>query len=203
MARIIAGKLIYIHIAKCGGTYLKEILSRNGVPNWETGEEITHDHISYDDLMAIGGDYTGMEPFCTIRDPFKWIVSRHSWAMRTEFGYKIKSQPSAKNHWMASVWDDDVSVFVKNVCEKCPAIPTEYFSRMANILDPNSPVKVFRIEDTEQIISFIEQKCSVKIGTLDCLNAKRTKVGYENESAKAIIVANNSKLYEKFYPNEY
>lgn len=199
MARIIDDKLIFIHIAKCGGTYIKEILSANGIKNKETGEEIVHDHISYNDLIKDNKNLLSYKFIATIRQPHNWIISRHSWALRTEFNYKIKCQPTAQAHWMAKCWDDDLIKFTEKILINFPSIPTDYYQKMTNLLDIDCNTNIFTIENVELLFSHIENETnnSIKIKSIE--NIKKTdKKLLPNEMIKELI-KNNQHIYNKYY----
>lgn len=199
MAKIIENKLLFIHIAKTGGTFIKEVLSVNGFKHYESGDELVHDHISYNDVIKVNPELTKLIPFAIIRKPHEWILSRHSWAMKTEFNYKIKAQPTAQKHWMAKVWDDDPIKFVENTVNECPNIPTIYFNNMANILFENN-VNIFLTEKMDDCLNFIEEHTGKKILERNVLNAKNTnsKIVIPNKLLEKIY-NNNSIIYNKYY----
>ena len=191
MARIIEDKLLFIHVAKTGGTYIKELLSANGIKHKETGEERIHDHISYAEIK----NSFKQKPFAIIRSPHKWIVSRHSWAVLTEFNFKMKVQPTAKEHWMAKVWDDNVIKFAENIIDIMPDIPTVYFNKMTGFLE-NDDVQLFATENMQNCIRFIEENTNKKITDYRIMNVKKTVCKELPEEIIKEIKKKNSRTYE-------
>jgi hypothetical protein len=121
MARIIKNKLLFIHVPKTGGTYVRELINTIGIPNWETGKFEEHDHIGICEL----NDCKDLISFGIIRKPYEWTISRWKWGMYTEFSAKLKGGTSAKKHWMADVWSEDINEFLFNTINKRNAIAEE------------------------------------------------------------------------------
>jgi len=196
MARIINDDLIFIHVAKTGGTFFKEIINYNGIRNYETGEEINHKHIGYTELIE---DYPNHTYFAFIRKPHEWLISRYAYACKTDFGDKIKVLKSAQSHWMADVWDNSLNGFIKNVIKKCPDIPTTYFNDMT-LMDESSNVKIFTMERMDIAFDWLSLNLDKKIAvpkTLKNYN-KSTKYNIDDSYVNSIYEA-NIKIYNKYY----
>lgn len=174
MARIIDNKLLFIHIAKTGGTFVKEILSTNGVPNWETGEEHIEDHFSYDEVIKTHPQFASLTPVAIVREPISWLCSRHAWAIETEYNYKRLVQPSAQRHWMNKVWDDKLHIFIKNVAEVMPTIPSDYYSKMTKCSNGRKDFKIFEMANMQKLLNYIEDKTGYAIQKRVILNTKKT-----------------------------
>lgn len=121
MARIIENKLLFIHVPKTGGTFIRELVNCAGFKNRETGLYEEHDHYGVNDI-------TGCHDFITfgcVRKPYEWVISRWKWAVYTEFPKKVIGGTKAKHHWMADVWSDDINEFLFNVINKRSGIAEE------------------------------------------------------------------------------
>jgi len=169
MARLINNEILFIHIAKTGGTLFRDYINAFGIPNIEVGEkhqslkavQDSHPHISFD--RAIG----------FIRLPHTWYRSRWAYAKMTYFKEKIKYMPEAQRHWMAKVWDDDLNVFVSNTLQAHPnGIATEYFSDM--LKEPIRPVSIFKYENIyNEILGIISSIDGTEIKAVSKLEMNR------------------------------
>jgi hypothetical protein len=151
MARVIENKLVFVHVAKTGGTFVREAVNYLGYKNWETGPFEEHDHIP---VSAIPEQYKHLPTFGVVRRPFEWICSRWKWAKYTEFGERIKFMKSARAHWMADVWSEDLNQFLFNVINKRPGIAVEYQYGMLGIGNLNQDVShILRTENLAEELS--------------------------------------------------
>jgi len=142
MARLINNELLFIHIAKTGGTLFRESINAYGIPNVEIGEK----HQSLSGVQTSFPDLQFKKAIGFIRLPHNWYRSRWAYAKMTYFAEKIKYMPEAQKHWMAKVWNDDLNVFVENTLKVFPGgIATEYFSDM--LKNPVVPVSILKYEN--------------------------------------------------------
>jgi hypothetical protein len=149
MARIISNKLLFIHVPKTGGTYVRELINNIGIPNYETGRFEEHDHKGINDLQK----YDHLKSFGIIRKPFDWTISRWKWGMFTEFSAKVKGGTSAKHHWMADVWSDDINEFLFNTINKRKGIAEETMYNMLQIGMPNQVDYILKLENLKDDLS--------------------------------------------------
>jgi hypothetical protein len=147
MARLINNQILFIHVAKTGGTLFRESINAFGIPNIEVGEkhqnvkgvQDSHPHIRFEEVIGF------------IRLPHTWYRSRWAYARMTYFKEKIKYMPEAQQHWMAKVWDDDLNKFVENTLQYYPnGIATEYFASM--LKGAAKPVSVLKYENIKEEI---------------------------------------------------
>lgn len=145
MARLINNQFIFIHSAKTGGTFFREVLNRFGIPNYEVGDK----HSKWTEFI----DYP-QPMFGFVREPISWYRSRWAYAMLTQFGHQLAYNEGAKAHWMAPVWSEDLNVFVERTLQRYQdGVATEYFDRMLNILSKyNNQVIIHRMEDMTAVI---------------------------------------------------
>lgn len=157
MARIIEDKLLFIHVAKTGGTFVRESLGYIGMRNYETGLFEEHDHIGIMD-KELDKFRAHLISFGVVRKPFEWLVSRWKWGMYTEFGEKIKCDCSARKHWMADVWSNDLNTFLFNVTNKRKGIATEYMFTMLGLGGPWHVDHVLTCENLNSGLEFLYKK---------------------------------------------
>lgn len=148
MARLIQtrenGDFIFVHIAKTGGTFFREAVNMVGIPN----KEVSPKHSSIKETMDVYEEKQAVA-IAFVRHPVEWYASRWRYGMMTHFGEKIKYQESAKKHWMAPVWSENLNVFVENTLEMYPqGIASKYFYDMTNTVEIKADVlmKVFQYE---------------------------------------------------------
>lgn len=147
MARLINNQAIFIHSAKTGGTFFREVLNRFGIKNHEIGSK----HSKWDEFVDMG-----LPMFGFVREPISWYRSRWAYSMLTHFGEQLKYNEDARKHWMAKVWSDDLNLFVENTLKFYPnGIACEYFDRMLNIFGYHKDqVTIHRMEDMEAVVMF-------------------------------------------------
>lgn len=142
MARLINNELLFIHIAKTGGTFFREMINSMGIPNIEVGGK----HQKLEEIQNNMPELEYERAIAFIRLPHTWYRSRWAFAKMSYFKEKINYMPEAQKHWMAKVWDDDLNVFVENTLLKYPqGIATEYFSEM--LKNPIVPVSILKYEN--------------------------------------------------------
>lgn len=165
MARIIEDKLLFIHVAKTGGTFVREIISRIGLCNYENGVLDDHMHDSFQDCINQSPEYKNLVSFGFVRMPADWIESRWRWAMATHFYDKMKYVPKAKEHWMADLFDLDINKFAQNILTNKPRIPSEYFTQMLSLNSPDDPVQypVTHVCVYEDLISELDRIFSMHL----------------------------------------
>jgi hypothetical protein len=145
MARIIDNKLLFVHVPKTGGTFIRELISKAGIKNWETGLFEEHDHKGITDL----DEFRSLPSFGLIRKPYEWTISRWKWGMYTEFGLKVKGGTKAKSHWMADVWSEDINEFLFNTIHKRAGIAEETMFNMLGIGTDKEVTYVIKNEEME------------------------------------------------------
>lgn len=170
MARIINDQLLFIHVAKTGGTFVREALNRFGIPNWETGVFEIEDHYSYEDVILNHPELSRLISFGFKREPVSWIQSRWLWAMETNLLAKIKYNDEAKEHWMADIMCDDVNQFARGIIEKHPGICKQYFDRMLHGVD-----YIFNYETIYQDLSSMLTICDRKISAEQLMHLPKFK----------------------------
>lgn len=167
MARLINNELLFIHIAKTGGTLFRESINAYGIPNIEVGEkhqcvkevQDSHPHIEFEKVIAF------------IRLPHTWYRSRWAYAKMTYFKEKIKYMPEAQRHWMAKIWDDDLNKFVENTLIKYPqGIATEYFSNM--VKGAIKPVSLLKYENIHDEIRNLVNQYEIQVENVRLENNK-------------------------------
>jgi hypothetical protein len=147
MARIIDDKLLFIHVAKTGGTFVRETFNYYGVPNRETGVYETEDHYSLSDVLKYHDECRKYLSFGFIRHPADWVQSRWLWAMETNFQEKLQYSEEARQHWMAEVFAPEVELFAENILNRMPGIATKYFKNMLGLETAYEADIIFRYED--------------------------------------------------------
>tara|TARA_R110002126_G_scaffold191071_2_gene339202 strand:+ start:761 stop:1372 length:612 start_codon:yes stop_codon:yes gene_type:complete len=143
MARVISDKLLFIHVPKTGGTFVRELINLQGLCNYETGLFEEHDHKGISDLQ----DFKNLVSFGIIRKPYEWIISRWKWGIYTEFEQKVKGGTKAKEHWMADVWSNDINEFLFNTINKRSGIAEETMFNLLQIGKPNQVNYILKAEN--------------------------------------------------------
>lgn len=147
MARLIDNKILFIHLAKTGGTFFREAINFAGISNKEVGRK----HFGWEQLINLFPPdvWKDLTKVAYIRHPITWYRSRWAFGMMSYFGYKIQYMPEAKDHWMAKVWSEDLNLFVENTLREYPrGIATEYFDEMLGGLDDaHKRLSVLRYEN--------------------------------------------------------
>lgn len=160
MARIISETLLFVHVPKTGGTFVRELINLIGLPNYETGRFEEHDHIGINELQK----FKNLESFGIIRKPVEWTISRWKWGMYTEFAAKVKGGTCAKQHWMADVWSDNLNEFLFNTINKRKGIAEETMFNMLQIGLPNQVDYVLKLENLEfELSDLFEKRIGVDI----------------------------------------
>lgn len=179
MARIIREKYLFIHCAKTGGTFLREVLNHFGVPNKETGDFAIEDHYSFKQVMAAHPEHSKLKSFGFVRHPVGWYRSRWAYAKLTHFGYKLNFIEAARQHWMAGVWSEDLNEFVENTLLKYPdGIAWTYFNDMLSLTGErdgvHSPV-VYKYEDLVAILHNLLDDSGIRVTPKMILEVPRQK----------------------------
>lgn len=204
MARLINNKILFIHSAKTGGTFVRETINRYGIPNYEVGPK----HASYHDIIKAYPEYANLSSFGYVRNPLTWYKSRWAYGMMTYFGEKIKYMPEAMNHWMAPVWSNDLNMFVYNTLNRYPhGIAWEYFNRMLGIGEPEGlRVKnVFRYENVVFSTTNIIAHCKndfTKISEIQRLPKTLSSSKYKDEISPELqkeIQVVEKQMFNSFY----
>jgi hypothetical protein len=140
MARLINDTHLFIHSAKTGGTFFREMLNRFGVKNYEVGDK--HDSIT-DIHTKFNNEFCDRTSFGFVRNPLTWYRSRWSYGMMTYFGEKLQAFPinhPIHQHWMADVWSHDFNVFLERCLRIMDAttvyrdgIAFDYFNKMLGL----------------------------------------------------------------------
>lgn len=118
MAVIINDKLLFIHVPKTGGSFIRSVFkdrSRGGhFHSMESGEFKVEDHFGIRETKLHHPELCHLYSFGFIRNPVEWIKSRWAWAMESGFEQKMQVNEDAAQHWMAEVWSNDFKTFVEN-----------------------------------------------------------------------------------------
>lgn len=180
MARVINDKLLFVHVPKTGGTFVRELINLQGLSNYETGLFEEHDHKGILELA----EFSHLKSFGIIRNPYEWTISRWKWGMFTEFEQKVKGGTKAKEHWMADVWSNDINEFLFNTINKRSGIAEETMFKMLQIGKPNEVDFILKAENLkEELISLFLNELNVDL-TLNYSSIKNRKTTKLNENVK-------------------
>jgi hypothetical protein len=121
MALIIDDKLIFVHIRKTGGSFLRHYLDEAKTPTKNFGQPEdwnANQHKSISQLIDIDKSVFGLESFAFVREPMQWIRSYWAWAMKSEYLRKVKEghQP-ALDHWLHDCMDESFTIFLEKYLE--------------------------------------------------------------------------------------
>lgn len=207
MARIINNKHLFIHVAKTGGTFVREVLNYYGVPNWESGAFEIEDHYSISQVLEAHPELKSLKSFGFVRHPVSWYRSRWAYAKMTYFKEKCHFIPEARQHWMYPVWSDDLNRFVENTLFEYPHIATTYFQNMLGPFDRSGLArvdKVYRFEDMDAAITSLlaSHLRHAHKPTLDKIGAKKSSKsvgGQISPELVKLIEEAERPLMEAFY----
>jgi hypothetical protein len=156
MARLINNKLLFIHCAKTGGTFFREMINSVGIPNIEVGAK----HDSFNKIIKENPEMEFKECFGFVRHPVTWYRSRWAFAKMSFFKEKLQFNTEAQNHWMAKVWDDDLNQFIVNTLDQYPfGIASKYFNDMLGIFNGSNCV-AHKYENLHDVIEQRIYQCS-------------------------------------------
>lgn len=103
-------KSIFLHVPKCGGTWVRKVLHSCGLAK----EELIK-HATLAELQAIpSGAWANLPAFAFVRHPVAWY--RSYWAFKIEHGW------DAKNGLDDFIRADDFESFVKNCIREKPGL---------------------------------------------------------------------------------
>jgi hypothetical protein len=112
------GKLVFYHIPRTGGVFVKEAMRKSGiayarcrrVPGSNQEWELKREHDIPDFVRP--EDKDGLLSFCFVRHPLEWY--RSFWCYRKKNDYLDLKFPADR------CWDDDFNQFVANVLNEHP-----------------------------------------------------------------------------------
>lgn len=184
-------KLVFLHPAKTGGTWVRNALTRAGVSWSDYGNQ----HANFEDAKEL---YPRSPRFTIVRNPFYWYASY--WAYKQYEGWK--------GNWVLGMGcaDDDFNQFIKLVCQEHPGFLTDLLGGFTG-----GRIAVLRNESLSQglrqtLISAGEQFNESKLLLTPranpgaCLPWFTEKVKYARESIEAIL-SSEKRLFLKYgYP---
>lgn len=108
-------KSIFLHVPKCGGTWVRKALHACGLVQ----EELVK-HVTLAEAQAIpSGAWNGLPGFAFVRHPIAWY--RSYWAFKVEVGW------DARNGLDNFIRADDFETFVRNCIREKPGLAGTIF----------------------------------------------------------------------------
>lgn len=206
MALIIENKLLFIHVPKTGGSYIRSLCSNNFTCK-ETGSFSTHDHYSITECINNNPDVKKYISFGFVRHPVSWIKSRWSWAIISDFNTKVEKEIDAQQHWLAQCWDLDFQQFIKKYINNgIPYCSQTYIDKLG--IDKDDEVDfIFKYENISYDIFNLFNEYNINIDK-EKLNLKKRRVGSQGmyvEQTKEIYPSQEYDIceIEAFTINKY
>lgn len=183
------GRILYVHIPKCAGSYLEQILEKKLGPSLLFNKyrpgflKLVPQHLTYEEILSLNFQPTNDDYiFTVIRNPYKRIESEFFYQKRI---FNISYKTSDFSKWLIrSLKKAQADPYYKN----------SHFRPQTDFL--NEEVTVFKLEDgMEKIISELEKN----IGKLEVSD---TKI---NSSKKQEVKWSNRALvkFNQFYKNDF
>lgn len=127
-------KIMFYHIARTGGIYVKYALRKGGVKirrserkkNYKNPFSLHREHETPAGIAEY--EKKGQLSFCFVRKPVSWIKS--FWSYRVKTGFLDPKFP------LDRIWDDNFEKFCQNILEKYPnGFVTQLFQYYVNDVD--------------------------------------------------------------------
>ncbi len=183
-----SSKTVFLHPAKTGGTWVRNALTRSGVP-WS---DLENQHANFEDSRGI---YPLSLRFTIVRNPFTWYASY--WAYKQYEGWK--------GNWILGMGcaSDDFNGFVSLVCLAHPGFLTKLLSGFARV-----GVTILRNESLSQGLEALlmsvdepfdrDKLLETPIANPGaCLPWFEEKVKYTKESAEAVL-ASEKQVFSRY-----
>jgi hypothetical protein len=129
MALIIENKLLFVHIRKTGGSFIRAYCNETALHTSSFGkpqEWNKTQHYSIDQLIELEPSCSGLTSFAFVRDPIQWIRSYWSWARKSNYLSKKDTIEAAKNHWLYDCMDTDFNIFMEKYLDKHKGKASEF-----------------------------------------------------------------------------
>lgn len=116
MALIIENKLLFIHVRKTGGSYLRAVLANNNIntENFGTPDQwFYYQHFTINQIHKEFPQKQWLESFAYVREPMQWIRSYWAWAMKSNYLSKKDKIEAARNHWLYDCMSENFIQFLE------------------------------------------------------------------------------------------
>ncbi len=175
MALIIDNKLLFIHVPKTGGSYIRSLCTNN-LSCKETGSFSMHDHYSIKECIENNSELSELISFGFVRHPITWLKSRWSWAIISDYNTKLETDQDAQNHWLSQCWDLNFQEFIKKYIKNSVAHCSQTYIEKLGIGSDYEVFHILKYENISYDIYNLFKKYDLPISK-ERLNLKKRRVG--------------------------
>jgi hypothetical protein len=134
LAQLLRGGAVFLHVPKAGGTWVTDVLKRQGLIR----RRFAHEHAGIDLAMIWLSRHRWLNTppyiFCFVRNPLSWYESFFAFMSDPKIDWRewgsSASGPARgwhPNYMLNGCCSSDFNTFVRNVIRKRPGYVTEFF----------------------------------------------------------------------------
>ncbi len=190
-------KTTFVHIPKCGGSFIENILSK--VTKQEPVEKLplVGRHATYFQILNKSN-----KVFSQVREPVSWYVSYYRFC-------KDKKQTK----WEPTVWHptdilskcdwSEFNKWVKSIQRLRPSFLTRMYESFLGDERMSTGIKIFRLEDMpgslKDIFKYLELDCKIPEVLDSDYNKSISKIPRVSNQTIRLIKKTERNIYERFY----
>lgn len=201
---LLTDKMLFLHIPKTGGTYVRAVLEKLGI----RGKEIIHTHSRFPFLNEHIDDDTLKDKlvWCFVRHPLTWYQSR--WAHRCKTGWQINNPfdyycasndfkqfiRNCIKYWPTGWVTHEMCYYIDNIPKQC-----KKFIGLYEKLDEDIKIAL-KSSNHSDLLPRYPELLPVNTSELDGHRSYHLAV-YDDET-RAMVLETEKALIDKYYSDE-